>query len=355
MPEAAATDAPSPAAGKQGKRRRRLLMIALPLILLIGGGGYWLYGGRYVTTDNAYVHLPLVAVSPDVSGRITEVYVHENEKVAQGAPLFRLDDETYRIKLAQAEAALDTARLQIAQSRAAHATAVAQLEAARGIAAVQDKELERQQQLTTRGVGSQASLDDATMQARQAHNAVAVAERQVEAAAAALGGDPATETDALPAVKAAIATRDAAARDLDKTTVKAASAGTVSQLGSLNVGQYVTAGTEVATLVDSADTWIEANFKETQLAGLVPGQSVGIEVDAYPDLELRGHLDSLGAATGSQFSLIPAQNATGNWVKVVQRVPVRITLDDAPARELASGMSVHVAVDTGHNRLDALR
>ncbi|RVV98396.1 HlyD family secretion protein [Mesobaculum littorinae] len=336
-------------------RRKRLLMLAMPLLLVLIGGGLWLFGGRYVSTDNAYIHQPMMSAAPEVGGRVAEVLVTENQHVTAGTPLFRIDPTDYRIALQSAEAQLSAARLTVAKERAAYATAEAQLASAHAIADVQARELNRQSQLSERGVGSQAALDDATIAGRTAENAVRVAERQLAAAAAALGGDPEAETDSLPAVRAALATRAAAQRDLDRTTVRAATDGTVSQIEGLNVGQFVAAGSGIATLVNGDDSWIEANFKETQLGSLSQGQPVTIEVDAYPGLELHGAVESFGSATGSQFSLIPAQNATGNWVKVVQRVPVRIRLDDTSDRPLRDGMSVGVSVDTGATRLDALR
>ncbi|MGR3545216.1 MAG: HlyD family efflux transporter periplasmic adaptor subunit [Paracoccus sp. (in: a-proteobacteria)] len=355
VPASAAVAAQAAPVPKRRKGRRRMLMAAVPLALVLAGGGYWLTGGRYVTTDNAYVHQPMIPVSADVSGRITEVDVTENQQIAAGAPIFRLDPEPYRIAVAQAEAALASARLAVEQQRAAYATAEAQLEAARSILEVQNREQERRQALVKRGVNSAASLDDATVATRNASNDVAIARRQHDAAAAALGGDPTAQTDDLPAVRAAIARLDAARRDLAKTRIDAPVSGTVAQVGSLNVGQFVQAGSGIATLVDANDTWIEANFKETQLQGIRTGQPVSVELDAYPDLELRGKVGSIGAATGSQFSLIPAQNATGNWVKVVQRLPVRIQLDGAPAGVLRNGFSARVSIDTGKSRLDQLR
>ena len=355
VPASAAVAAQAAPVPKRRKGRRRMLMAAVPLALVLAGGGYWLTGGRYVTTDNAYVHQPMIPVSADVSGRITEVDVTENQQIAAGAPIFRLDPEPYRIAVAQAEAALASARLAVEQQRAAYATAEAQLEAARSILEVQNREQERRQALVKRGVNSAASLDDATVATRNASNDVAIARRQRDAAAAALGGDPTAQTDDLPAVRAAIARLDAARRDLAKTRIDAPVSGTVAQVGSLNVGQFVQAGSGIATLVDANDTWIEANFKETQLQGIRTGQPVSVELDAYPDLELRGKVGSIGAATGSQFSLIPAQNATGNWVKVVQRLPVRIQLDGAPAGVPRNGFSARVSIDTGKSRLDQLR
>ncbi|UOA28219.1 HlyD family secretion protein [Pseudosulfitobacter sp. DSM 107133] len=335
--------------------RRRLLMLSVPLVLVLAGAGAWLFGGRYITTDNAYIHQPMTTISPDVSGRVSDVLVTENQSVTAGTPLFRLDPTDYRIALDTADAGLASARLAVAQQRAAFQTAQAQLQASKAIEDVKDRELKRQQQLTDRGIGTQASLDEATIAFRSASNAVTLAQRQLDAAAAALGGDPEADTDTLPSVRAALAAREAAERHLKQTEISAASDGTVSQIESLNVGQFIAAGTGIATLVDSGQTWVEANFKETQLAELHPGQPVTIDVDAYPGLELTGTVESLASATGSQFSLIPAQNATGNWVKVVQRVPVRIQIQTTADRPLRDGMSVSVSVDTGHDRLERLK
>lgn len=343
---------PKPAPKKKGKRR--LLMAALPVALLLGGGGYWLTSGRYVSTDNAYVNQPMIAVSSDVAGRITTVDVAENQQILRGATIFSVDPAPYRIAVAQAEASLASARLTVEQQRAAYATAEAQLKAAENILEVQNREMERQKTLAGKGVSSAASLDDATVAARNAINTVAIAQSHRDAAAAALGGNPNAPTDSLPAVRLAQAQLEDAQRNLDKTSIVAPVAGTVAQVGSLNVGQYVQAGAEIATLVDAEDSWVDANFKETQLQGLAVGQPVTIALDAYPDLELHGVIDSIGAATGSQFSLIPAQNATGNWVKVVQRLPVRIKLTDAPVGVLRNGFSAHVSVDTGASNLDKL-
>ncbi len=351
----AAPQAAAPAPEKPAKKkRRRGLMLSLPVIIALAGGGAWLAGGRYVSTDNAYVHQPMLSVSSDVAGRIIDVDVTENQNLEAGATIFRVDPEPYQIAVDQAEAALASARLAVVQLRANYATAEAQLQAAESILEVQNRELERQQSLTERGISTSAALDQATVASRSAANNVDLARRQLEAAAAALGGDPEIDTDALPSVRAALAQLDVARRNLEHTEIHAPSAGIISQVESLNVGQFVAAGSAVATLVDSEETWIEANFKETQLEGLEVGQPVEITIDAYPGLSLRGTLESFGSATGSQFSLIPAQNATGNWVKVVQRVAVRIRIEDDPDHPLRDGMSAHVSVDTGSTHLDDL-
>ena len=343
---------PPPAKAKKG--RRRVIMLAVPLALVVGGGWVWLHGGRYESTDNAYVRQAILPVSADVSGRITEVVAQENQLVEAGDVLFRIDDEPYRIALDQADASLAAARLQAEQLRSAWVTAQGRLDAAEQVLDLRRRDYERQQELATRGVISTTALDDGQLTVQAAENEVTLAGLAVTQAAAALGGDPEREPDSLPSVRAAISAREGAERALAHTVIRAPAGGIVSQTASLNVGQYIGTGTMVASLVESGASWIEANFKETQIAALHPGQPVTIDIDAYDGAELHGTVDSLGAATGSQFSLIPAQNATGNWVKVVQRVPVRIRIDDQAAQTLRGGLSATVAVDTGASRLDRM-
>lgn len=345
-----AVETPEPRKGK-----RRALMLSVPVALAAGATAFWLFGGRYIETDNAYVHQTMVTVSPEVSGRVTEVLVSENQSVTAGTPLFLLDPTDYRIALDTAEANLAQARLAIEEKQAAYRTAQAQLQAAQEIETIKARELKRQASLAGKGLGSQSTLDTAEIAEQSATNEVELAQRQLAASLVALGGNPDGEIDSMPSVRAALAQRDAAARHLEQTEVHAPGNGIVAQVESLNVGQYIGAGTGIATLVRQDASWIEANFKETQLDMIHPGLPVEIEVDAYPGLELSGTVDSFGPATGSQFSLIPAQNATGNWVKVVQRVPIRVRLDQNPERPLLDGMSVAVSVDTGASRLQRLQ
>nr|WP_323781293.1 HlyD family secretion protein [Amylibacter sp.] len=337
------------------KGRRRLLMFSVPVLLALAGGYVWLTGGRYVTTDNAYVHQPMVSISPDVSGRISEVDVVENQMVQAGMPLFRLDPEPLSIALAEAEAALASAQLSVAQLRAAYDTAQAKLAATLHIKDVRDREFDRQKELASRGISSSASLDESTMAVYTSENEVSLARAAVESAAAALGGDPAIKTDDFPAVRTALAKRAAAKRNLTKAEVLAPVTGIISQIESLNVGQYVTPAATVASIVKTGETWIEANYKETQLETLKIGQPVEVDIDAYPGVKLDGIVESISSATGSQFSLIPAQNATGNWVKVVQRLSIRIGVTPDPAHPLRDGMSTSVSIDTGLSRLDKLK
>ena len=228
----------------------------------------------------------------------------------------------------------------------AYGSAEAQLAAAQQMLVIRQAAYDRKASLVQSGAASDATLDDVKLALETAQNAVTAARQQVASAAAALTGDPAIATDAHPAVRAALATRDAAARNLDKTTVRAPADGVVSQVGSLNAGQFVATGATIASLVETGDTWIDANFKETQLAALTAGLAVEVKVDAYPGVVFAGKLASISAATGSEFALIPAQNATGNWVKVTQRIPVRIAVTPIDGKVLRAGMSAVVSVDT---------
>jgi len=333
-------------ARKPRKLGRLALMAAVPVVLAAVGAWFWLTGGRYEDTDNAYVQQAKVAISADVAGRIASVAVHENQRVAAGDVLFTIDPEPYRIALEQAEAALAAARVNVDQLKVAYGSAEAQLAASQQLLVIRQAAYDRKAALVQSGTASDATLDDVKLALETAQNAVTTARQQMASAAAALTGDPTIATDAHPAVRAALASRDAAARNLDKATVRAPADGIVSQVASLNAGQFVATGATIASLVETGATWVEANFKETQLAALTTGLPVEVKVDAYPGVVFAGRLDSISAATGSEFALIPAQNATGNWVKVTQRIPVRIAVTPIDGKVLRAGMSAVVTVDT---------
>ena len=353
QPETPAQTAPAAAPKKKGSRRL-VLMIAVPLVLAVAGGYFWLNGGRYEDTDNAYVQQAKVSLSADIAGRITGVNVGENQPVKAGTVLFTIDPQPYQIALDQARAALASARVNVEQLKVAYGTAQAQLKSAEATLVIRQAAYDRQSALVKQGVNSNSTLDDTKLALQQAQSAVDLGNQQVAQATAALGGDPNIATDKHPAVLAAQAQVEQAERNLGKTTVVAPADGIVANVSSLNAGQFVAAGTTIASLVETAGTWIEANYKETQLGDIRVGQPASVSVDAFPG-KIDCKVASIGAATGAEFALIPAQNATGNWVKVVQRLPVRI---ECPANDqvalLKTGMSSNVTVDTGRTTLDKM-
>ena len=338
---------PAAAAPKPKRRMRRLLMLALPIALVVGGVYVWASGGRYETTDNAYLHQPKVSIASEASGRLVEVFVRENGAVKAGDVLLRVEPEPYRLALQQAESALASARLSVGQMRASYDQATAQERSAAGEVDYLQGELARQTDLSKKGIASQSSLDTANRDLLKAREALAAAGQAKMGALAALGGDAKIDTDRHPAVLTATAARDKAAYQLAQTEVKAPADGIVSQAASVKPGQFVAAGTPLFALIETGDVWVDANFKETQLTNLAVGQTAEVAFDMFPGREVRATIDSIGAGTGSEFSLLPAQNATGNWVKVTQRVPVRLKLEDVPADiALRTGLSAEVTVDT---------
>ena len=351
MPEA---EPPAPEAKKR-RPGRLLLLVAVPLLIAGAGGYFYLNGGRFEETDNAYVQQAKVAVSSDIAGRIVAVNIAENQMVHAGDVLFSIDPAPYKIALDQANAALGSARVNVEQLKVSYHTAQTALKAASDTLAIQQASFDRQSALVNGGVSSASALDQPKLSLQSAQNAVASAQQQVASATAALAGDPDIATDQHPAVLAALSQVQLAERNLSKTDVVAAADGVISQIASLNVGQFVAMGTTIASLVETGGSWVEANFKETQLATIRIGMTAEVAVDASPGAPLEGKVTSIGAATGSEFSLIPAQNATGNWVKVVQRIPVRIDFDADSAVQLRSGMSALVSVDTGKSTLDKMQ
>lgn len=336
------------------KRRlggRFLLMAAVPLVLAVGGTYVWVTGGRYQDTENANLRQAKVTIAAETAGRIVEADVSDNAIVNKGDVLFVVDQQPYRIALEQADAALAAARMQVEQLRAAYSQAVAEERVAAGEVDYAKSQFQRATELSQKGINAKASLDEAQRDLDKAEEQHAAAVQGIASARAGLLGDPEIATDKHPAVLAALAARDKAAYDLEQTTVRAPADGTVSQASSFKVGQFVSAGTPLFSVVESGDTWIEANFKETQLTHMKPGQEAEIVLDTYPDRSFKATVEAIGAGTGAEFSLLPAQNATGNWVKVTQRIPVRLKLDaEGEAIALRTGMSASVSVDTGTAR-----
>lgn len=342
-----ATEA-SPAPAKSKRRiGRTMLMLALPVSLALGGSVFWLTSGRYETTENAALHQARITIASDLSGRVVRLAVRDNQSVKAGDLLFQVDPEPWQLALSDAQVAVDSARLTVEQLKVAYEQAQAQAGVAAENAAYAQDELKRQTELTAKGVASTTALEDAQHAANLAAEQAEVAKKAVANALAALG-DPTQPVDNHPKVRAALVALDKANYSLSLTEVHAPENGIVYQAASFREGQMVTAGSPLFALVANRDAWVEANFKETQLTGIAVGQPAEIVFDVRPDQRFAGTVEAIGAGTGAEFSLLPAQNATGNWVKVTQRVPVRIKLDDpGAAAELSSGMSATVDVDTG--------
>jgi membrane fusion protein (multidrug efflux system) len=324
---------------------RPALMISVPLLLVAIGGYLWLTSGRYLTTDNAYVKQDVISISPDVSGRIVAVNVRENQAVKAGDVLFVIDPEPYKISLAQADAAIAAARVQVSTMSTDVGGANADIESARADIALAQGTYNRQAELMKRGFTTRAALDAAAHEVAAGNAKLATARAAAARASSQLGsGTGAIGSPA--ALQAAMVERERAALNLARTEVRAPKDGIISQTGRLQVGNITPSGVPALSLVVSQQAWVEANYKETDLNHMAVGQPAEISLDAYPGLKVKGHVASIGAGTGSQFSVLPAQNASGNWVKVTQRVPVRIDIDGKPVRAMIAGLSADVKIDT---------
>jgi membrane fusion protein (multidrug efflux system) len=325
---------------------RFVLMLVLPTTAVIYGASIWAESQRYITTDNAYVKANLVAISPEVSGRISELNVVDNQEVVKGDILFRIDRRDYQFdvnaKLAELEAAARSIRARQSQYRAG-VTAVHEI---RERIAFYQSEFKRAEALAKRGAGTGAKLDEARYNMKLARRELATKTEDNRTVLAGLGGSATSAVETHPSYTKLLAEFDEAQLNLDRTTVTAPASGVVSNV-KLRLGENVRAGVPTFSLIESNETWIEANLKETQLTYIVIGQDATLIADAYPDHTFKAKIASISPATGAEFALLPPQNASGNWVKVVQRVPVRLhTVDENGKRKLRAGMTISVTVDT---------
>jgi membrane fusion protein, multidrug efflux system len=340
--------------GRRRPLRQRLrlpLMLAGPVLVLLAGGYWYLTGGRYVSTDDAYVQAARVAISTDISGRVVAIDVTDNERINAGQMLFRLDPRPFRIAVDEAKAQLAAVRYQIHALKATYHQKRADVRAAEATTDYQEREFERQKRLLTSGTASQQQFDQARQAYENGRQQLASKQQDVAVALANIGGDPDIPLDQHPMVQHAQAALDRAELNLSYTEVRAPENGIVTKVDQLQVGNYVTAGMPLFSLMSTDRVWVEANFKETELTHMRPGQEATVEVDTYPDIVYRAKVESLSPGTGLTFSLLPAENATGNWVKVVQRLPVRLSLDRFDPNELLhAGLSATVEIDTRHRR-----
>ena len=332
-------------------RLRLVLLVGVPALAVVGLIAFYLAGGRYISTDNAYVGAPKVLITPDISGKVARVAIHEGTRVAAGDELVVIDPEPFRIAIAQAEARRATTRTELANLKDNLKAYGRQLALARDIVAIRQRDLDRKTSL----LGNHAvSASDADLARSTLTTAQAQVEQLVQQEASTrnqLLGDAELPLERFPAYQQAQAALEQAQRDLAHTTLRAPIAGIATQVDNVQLGRYLTAGTAIMSIVDDRHPWIDANPKETDITYLAEGQTVDITVDSFPDRVLHGRVLSVSPGTGAQFAILPAQNASGNWVKVVQRVPVRIGFSpDENLDALRAGMSANVSIDTRRKR-----
>ncbi|MET0446150.1 MAG: HlyD family secretion protein [Pseudorhodoplanes sp.] len=332
-------------------RLRVILLVVVPLIAVVAGLTFYLYGGRYITTDNAYVGAQKVLITPDISGKIAAIHVTEGQHVAPGDPLFEIDPVPYQLALTQAKGKLAGVRTDFANLKTNLASLTKLVDYAQQSVELKKRDVERKQSLVAKLAGTQADLDTSIAALVTAELQAQLAVQQKGDTSNQLLGDADLPIEKFPAYIQAKAALDQAQRDLDHTVLRAPLGGIATQVDAIQLGRFVTAGTPVFSVMDDSAPWVDANPKETDITWLRVGQKVTLDVDSFPDHTFKGTVAAVSPGTGAQFSILPAQNASGNWVKIVQRVPVRIAFDPREdTRLLRSGMSVNVSIDTRRNR-----
>jgi membrane fusion protein (multidrug efflux system) len=334
------------------RHRRTLLLVVLPLIALIAGLAFYLSGGRYVTTDDAYVGAQKVLITPEVSGKIDKVTVKEGQHVKKGDLLFEIDPAPFRFAVQQAEAKLNDAKIEyntLKQNLAIYAKSSALSQES---IKVKQRDVDRKTSLVKSNAGSQLDLDNALSAFVQAQGLNQILQQQIANAKNKLLGDPDLPLEKFPAYAQAKAALADAQRNLTNTELLAPINGVATQVDNIQLGRFVAAGTPVFSVVDLDNPWVDANPKESDFTYVAVGQTVDLYVDSFPDHTFKGTVGSLSPGTGATFAILPPQNATGNFVKIVQRIPVRIYFDknDPMVAKLKSGMSVYVSIDTHHHR-----
>ena len=330
--------------------KRTVFLIVIPLLAICVGLYLYAAGGRYVTTDNAYVKANVIIISPEVSGRVTSVLVVDNQAVEANDVLLQLDSSPLEITLNRARAQMAVIRTELESLRADYGETVVQAQLAEDKVRYLNRRYKRQQKLLKQGLSSEEKHDEAKHDLQVARREVQIIEQRVQQVLAQLAGNERLPVDQHPRYLTAQTTYDQVAVDLKATTIRAPASGIVSNM-KLQVGEYALAGKPIFSLIENQPIWIEANLKETQLTHILPGQQATIVADAYPDKIWESVVSSIAPATGAEFSILPPQNASGNWVKVVQRIPIKLVItDQAGGPQLRAGMTVSVRIDTRRKR-----
>ena len=329
---------------------RVLLLVVVPLVAIAAGLYIYATGGQDVETDNAYVKANIVPISASVNGRVIEVLARDSQPVEADAVLFRLDPEPYQIAVAGARAQMEVARTDVQSLRSEYRATLQEAAEGRELIDFLAKQLERQERLKEKGMTRGDTYDEARHNVEAAKRRLDSIREKTNRVLAGLSGDPNLPVERHPRYAEARAAYDTAMLDLSRAQIRSPVAGVVSNL-KLRVGEFVARGAPMFSLIESGPPWIEANYKETQLTHMQAGQRATVRADAYPDQQWPASVEAIAPATGAEFAVLPPQNASGNWVKVVQRVPVRIKVEQPPGMpQLRAGMTVTVAVDTGRTR-----
>jgi membrane fusion protein, multidrug efflux system len=333
-------------------RLRMILLVVLPSLAALIGLFIYVLGGRYISTDNAYVGAQKVLITPDISGKTIRIAVREGQHVNPGDELLTLDSVPFQLAFDQAKAKLNTARIDYDKAKTNLASLNTLSDLAQKNVDLKQRDVDRKTKLMASQAGSPADVDTSMAALVTAQLQAQFAIQQRDTTLSSLLGDVNLPLEHFPEYAQAKAALDQAQRDLDHTTLRAPIAGTATQVDNIQLGRFVAAGGPILSVIDDQAPWVDANPKETDITYLRVGQKASLAVDSFPDHTFQGTVVAVSPGTGSQFSILPAQNASGNWVKVVQRVPVRIAFDkDEDIRLLRSGMSVNVEIDTGHSRL----
>jgi membrane fusion protein, multidrug efflux system len=332
--------------------RRFLLLVVLPIVAVIGGLAFYLSGGRYVGTDDAYVGAQKVLITPDISGKIDKVVVKEGQHVNAGDVLFEIDPVPFRLAVDQAKATLEQAHTTYDNLVANIKIYGQMLDLAQQGVDLKQRDVDRKTTLVKSNFGSQLDLDNAANALVTAGAQAQFIKQQVSSAKTQLLGKPDLPLEQFPPYVQAKAALEQAERNLDHTVMRAPMPGIATQVDQIQLGRFVMAGGPVFSVIDIDNPWVDANPKESDFTYVAVGQPVTLDVDAFPNHVFKGTIGSLSPGTGAQFAILPPQNATGNFVKVVQRVPVRIYFDkdDKFVARLKAGMSVYATIDTGHKR-----